>query len=184
MKTALVVIDMQNSFLHKDGESYYQRSEEIVDNVSLLIKMAEENNAYIIHISDEHREGFNDFEQKQLPAHCVSGTFDARFFDNFGPNNRDNEIAISKRRYSAFFATDLELFLREQKIETLILCGLKTNLCVRATAQDAFAHGFKVILVSDATNSNRAHLEKASIEDITRYFGNVVKTRDAVGLFE
>ncbi|MBL6856033.1 MAG: cysteine hydrolase [Rhodobacteraceae bacterium] len=184
MKTALVVIDMQNSFLHKEGENYFQNSEKIIGNVSLLINRAEEKNSYIIHISDEHRLGFEDFEQRVLPVHCMSGSFNAQFFNNFGPNGRAREIAITKRRYSAFFATDLALFLREQKIETIILCGVKTNLCVRATAQDAFAHGFKVITVSDATNSNREHLEKASLEDISRYFGTVVDTIDAMDLFQ
>ena len=51
-----------------------------------------------------------------------------------------NEIVCSKRRYSAFFATDLALFLREQGIERAIVAGVKTNVCIRATGQDAFAN--------------------------------------------
>ena len=137
-----------------------------------------------MHVSDEHRVGFEDFEQQHLPIHCITGSFNANFFKTFGPKERKREISIIKRRYSAFFSTDLALFLQEQKIETVILCGVKTNLCVRATAQDAFAYGFKVITVSDATNSNRQHLEKASLEDISRYFGDVVTTNNAMGLFQ
>ena len=85
-----------------------------------------------------------------------------------------------KRRYSAFFATDLALFLREQKIERVVIAGVKTNVCIRATAQDAFAHGFDVVVPREATNSNRPHLAEASLEDIDRYFGEVVPLDEAL----
>ena len=87
---------------------------------------------------------------------------------------RARDRLIGKRRYSAFFATDLALFLREQKIERVILAGVKTNVCIRATAQDAFANGFDVVVPREATNSNRPHLAEASLEDIDRYIGKVV----------
>ena len=90
------------------------------------------------------------------------------------------EIVCPKRRYSAFFATDLALFLREQKIERVIVAGVKTNVCIRATVQDAFAHGFAVVVPREATNSNRPHLAAASLEDIERYFGEVVSLERAL----
>ena len=52
---------------------------------------------------------------------------------------------------------------------TVVIAGVKTNVCIRATAQDAFANGFDVIVPREATNSNRAHLAAASLEDIDRY---------------
>ena len=61
----------------------------------------------------------------------------------------------------------------EQGIERVIIAGVKTNVCIRATAQDAFANGFDVIVPREATNSNRAHLAEASLEDIDRYIGKV-----------
>ena len=59
-------------------------------------------------------------------------------------------------------------------IERVVVAGVKTNVCIRATVQDAFANGFSVIVPKEATNSNRAHLAAASLEDIERYFGEVV----------
>ena len=58
----------------------------------------------------------------------------------------------------------------EQGIERVIIAGVKTNVCIRATVQDAFANGLSVVVPREATNSNRA----ASLEDIERYFGDVV----------
>lgn len=182
MKSALLVIDMQNSFLHPDGENHYPLAAEVIDNCLALIDHARKAGAIIVHVADRHRDGFEDFESKRLPRHCVSGGFHAEYHTGFGPQGGANEIEIVKRRFSAFFATELALFLHEQTIEQVIICGVKTNVCVRATAQDAFAHGFEVVVVKDATNSNREHLAAASLEDIERYLGTLATTREAGAL--
>ena len=100
---------------------------------------------------------FDDYEWRKLPRHHLIGDPDAAFVDGFDPSG-PCEIVCAKRRYSAFFATDLALFLREQRIDRVIIAGVKTNVCIRATAQDAFAHGFDVVIPREATNSNRPHL--------------------------
>ena len=133
-------------------------------------------------MADRHRAGFADFEQVRLPEHSLKGSFDAEFFEGFGPQGRSREILIEKRRYSAFFGTDLALFLREQGVERLVICGVKTNVCVRATTQDAFAHGFDARVVREAVNSNRPHLAEASLEDIDRYLGRVISLDGALEL--
>jgi maleamate amidohydrolase len=183
MTPALIVIDMQNAFLHPDGENFYPAAPEVIVPARALIDAAATSGAVMVHVADRHRHGFADFEQPKLPVHGVSGGFDAEFFDGFGPQGRPREIEIVKRRYSAFFGTDLALFLREQGIDTLVICGVKTNVCVRATAQDAFGHGFVVNVVRDAVNTNRAHLGAASLEDIERYLGHVIGLDDALGMF-
>ena len=182
MKTALIVVDMQNSFLHPDGEHYYADAPSVIPNCLALIEKARRSGTLVVHVVDQHREGFADFEDRRLPVHCISGSFDARYFRGFGPGGSSHEVEIVKRRFSAFFATELALFLREQSVEHLVICGIKTNVCVRATVQDAFAHGFQVRVVRDATNSNRRHLADASLEDIERYFGHLVSTAEAMEL--
>ncbi len=181
-KTALIVVDMQNSFLHPDGENYYPAAPEVIEPVRALIRAAEASGTIIVHVCDRHREGFADFEQPRLPVHCLSSGFNAEFFQGFGPQGRAREILITKRRYSAFFATELALFLHEQSVERVVICGVKTNVCVRATATDAFANGFAVAVVGPAVNTNRASLGDASLEDIDRYIGKVVDLETAKGL--
>ncbi|WP_417417686.1 cysteine hydrolase family protein [Hoeflea sp.] len=181
-KTALIVVDMQNSFLHPDGENYYPAAPEVIEPVRALIAAAEIGGSIIVHVCDRHRDGFADFEQPRLPVHCVEGGFNAAFFEGFGPQGRAREILITKRRYSAFFATELALFLNEQGIGRVVICGVKTNVCVRATATDAFANGFEVNVVGPATNTNRPNLGEASLEDIDRYIGKVVDLETGKGL--
>jgi nicotinamidase-related amidase len=180
---ALLVIDMQNSFLDHKGENFYANAPDVIGPVRQLLAGAREQGALIVHTADRHRADLPDFEQKRLPKHCIEGSHDADYFEDFGPDpNRSREIEIVKRRYSAFFGTDLAMTLRENGVETVVLCGVKTNVCVRATAQDAFANGFRVVVPRAATNSNRPHLAEASLEDIDRYIGRVVPIADALQL--
>jgi maleamate amidohydrolase len=124
-----------------------------------------------VHAVERHRPGLRDFEQPKLPEHCLVGGRDAEFWPGFEPVERPREIVVPKRRYSAFFATDLALVLREQGVDTVVVAGVKANVCIRATCQDAFAHGFRVVLPPQATGSNRPHLGDASVEDVRRYLG-------------
>lgn len=181
--TALIVIDMQNAFLAPDGENFYAASAEVIEPVQRLIETARSHDRLIIHTLDRHRPDVPDFEQPKLPVHGVEGTPDAGYHEGFGPAaGNPHEIEIVKRRYSAFFATELGILLHEHGIGRVVICGVKTNNCVRATSQDAFAWGFEVIVPRQATNSNRAHLAEASLEDIDRYMGAVVDLEDAMAM--
>jgi ureidoacrylate peracid hydrolase len=67
-------------------------------------------------------------------------------------------------------------------VRRVVIAGVKTNVCIRATVQDAFANGFEPIVAREATNSNRPHLAEASLEDIDRYMGRVVSLDEAIGM--
>lgn len=180
-QTALIVIDMQNAFLHPDGENGYEAAAQVIGPVKRLIAAARTHDRLIVHTLDRHRPGVPDFEQPKLPVHGIEGTKDAAYYDGFGPQpGSPREIEIVKRRYSAFFATELGILLHEHRIGRVVICGVKTNNCVRATSQDAFAWGFEVVVPREATNSNRPHLAAASLEDIDRYMGRVVALDDAL----
>lgn len=181
MNTALVLIDVQNSFFHPDGGNYYAESASVVPELKRLLKRARGSGCLVIHVAEQHRPNVEDFESAKLPAHCVAGEFDAQFFENFGPGD-DTEFLLSKRRMSAFFGTDLDLLLREKGIERLVVAGVKANVCIRATVQDAFSLGYRCIVPRDAVNSNRSHLADASLEDIDRYLGWVVSVDEAVAM--
>lgn len=178
MNTALVLIDVQNSFFHPDGGNYYAESATVVPSLKRLLERARTGGCLVIHVAEQHRPNVEDFESAKLPEHCVAGEFDAQFFENFGPGD-DTEFLLSKRRMSAFFGTDLDLLLREKGIEQLIIAGVKANVCVRATVQDAFSLGYRCIVPRDAVNSNRSNLADASLEDIDRYLGWVVTIDEA-----
>ncbi len=171
-RSALILVDVLNGFFHPDGAMYYPTAPDALPAISELLEHARQTGRLIVHVADRHRPGVTDSEFDLIPEHLERGGFDADFFAEFGP--LPDEPVVEKRRYSAFFATDLALLLREHGITTVVIVGVKTNVCIRATATDAFAHGFRVVVPRPATNSNRQHLEEASIEDMERYIAKVV----------
>jgi len=179
---ALVVVDGINDFYDPQGANHYPEVASTVEPIRTLLARARERDAVTVHAVERHRPGLDDFEWRVLPEHSFEGSFASRIYEPFTPAERPRELELHKRRFSAFFATDLALTLREQGVETVVLAGVKTNVCVRATAQDAFAHGFAVVVPREATNSNRPHLAEASLEDISRYIGRVVPLAKAVEL--
>jgi maleamate amidohydrolase len=177
-RTALVLVDVLNGFFHPDGSLWYDEVERVVPALRRLLSNARGSGAFVVHAADRHRPDVADHEYSVIPEHLARGGFDAEFFAGFEPF--DSEPVVEKRRYSAFFATDLAILLHEHRIDTIIVAGVKTNVCIRATATDGFAHGFNVVVPREATNSNRPHLEAASIEDMERYVARVLPLEDAV----
>lgn len=178
---ALLLIDLQNSFFHKDGGNYYSESADLLPALRELLQSARSAQRPVIFVAERHRPGLADFEEAKLPVHCVDGEFDSELAEGFGPQG-PGEILLPKRRMSAFQATDLDLLLRELEVGTLVIGGVKTNVCVRATVQDAFSLGYRCHVVRDAVNSNRRHLADASLEDIERYLGWVVPLEEGIRL--
>ena len=177
-RTALVLVDVLNGFFHPEGSMWYEGVERVIPALRRLVSTARSSESLVVHVADRHRPDVVDHEYSVIPEHLARGGFEAEFFAGFEP--LDTEPVVEKRRYSAFFATDLAILLREHQVETIIVAGVKTNVCIRATATDGLAHGFNVVVPREATNSNRPHLEAASIEDMERYIARVVPLEDAV----
>ena len=181
-RSALIVVDGINDFYDPSGANHYPEVADTVAPIVSLLERARERATLIVHAVERHRPGLDDFEWRKLPEHSFLGSFESGIYEPFAPSDVPHELQLHKRRFSAFFATDLALTLREQGVETVVLAGVKTNVCVRATAQDAFANGFEVVVPREATNSNRPHLADASLEDIDRYIGRVTTVEEALRL--
>lgn len=180
-KTALILVDVINSFFEPGHPNHYAGVEDVIPAMRALLEAARKSGAIVVHAAEKHRPDFADFEWRKLPVHHLADAHDAAFFPGFEPQG-PRETTVFKRRFSAFFATDLALFLTEQQVTRVVIAGVKTNVCIRATAQDAFANGFEPVIAREATNSNRPHLAAASLEDIDRYMGRVVPLDEAIGM--
>jgi len=177
---ALVLVDMIKAFFDPRGEFYYPAAEEVLPGVRRLLQAARRGGRLVVHAHEVHRGSLTDLEGTKLPEHCLEGTLDVEFAPGFEPV--DDEVDLVKRRYSAFFGTELALLLNEQGVRRITVAGVKTNVCVRATVQDAFANGFEPILVHGAVGSNRPRLHDASLEDVERYFGRLMTLDEAESL--
>jgi maleamate amidohydrolase len=92
---------------------------------------------------------------------------------SYAPRRKD--VIVYKNKSSAFFGTPLEAWLRYEAIDTLVICGLVTSGCVRATVSDAFAHNFRNIVVEEACADRSPTQHKANLFDMDMKFADVEK---------
>jgi nicotinamidase-related amidase len=166
VKPAVLVVDMVNDFV--TGVFGNPRYEALVPRLVLLLDGCRADGIPVIYCSDSHLSGV-DVELTVHPDHAIRGTWGAEIVRELLPEPTD--FSLTKRRYSAFFGTELEPLLRELDIDTVILTGVATNGCVRHTAADAFFHGFKIMVVSDCVESRDEASQQLGIEQMQTSYG-------------
>ncbi|MFZ3579003.1 cysteine hydrolase family protein [Virgibacillus sp. DJP39] len=174
-KHALVVIDMLNDFIGEKASLRCESGEKIVPEIRGAIDFCHENAIQVIHVQEAHRK--NDADFKVRPVHAIKGTWGSQFVSELEPEEEKGDYVVQKRRHSAFSFTDFDLFLREEKIDTVVLTGVWTNVCVRSTASDALYHGYNVIALSDATASKDDDMHRSGLRDMD-LFGEIMTAED------
>ena len=179
-RTALLLVDVIGAFCPPQGSMFCAQAPATLRAIGRLLAAARTRGLLIVHTREQHLPGEPNWEQARIPPHGLVDTPETAWAPGMEP--LPGELVLPKRRYSAFFGTDLAIRLYEHDVKRLIITGLKTNVCVRATVQDAFAYGFSVVVPREAVTSNRLHLHEASLEDIDRYFGHVVGLDEALAM--
>ncbi len=88
------------------------------------------------------------------------------------------DLLIEKRRYSAFFETDFDRQLRAREIDTLVVAGATTNVCVDSTVRDAYFRGYDVVVLEDCVASYEQDLHAATLRNVDLLFGMVVSAEN------
>ncbi len=171
--TALIIIDMQNDFLLENAPICCPGGLDIVKNIEKLARHFRTNDQPVIFTQDEHqKQDFGLQLDHENPEHCLEGTCGIDFYKDLKPY--ENDYIIKKRRYSAFFATDLDLLLRRLDMNTLILTGVATDVCVEATAQDAQQLGYHVIVIPECVAGTSFIAHQAALDNIKVHFGKII----------
>jgi nicotinamidase-related amidase len=166
MRVAVVVIDMINDFVTGVFKSI--RAVKIIPNIKRLLDFARKQKFPIIYATDAHLPNV-DTEFEVWGPHAVKGSWGAEIIDELKPEK--NDFRILKRKYSSFQGTDLDMLLRELKVDTLILTGVVTDICIQHTAADAFFKGYKIIVPQDCVEAVDASTQKAAIEYLKKAYG-------------
>ena len=177
-RTAVLVVDMLNDFLDERGAMPLPAGQRLYEPTRRLLTAARASGSHVIWVCDIHPPDDREFEKRTV--HCIAGTWGAGIVEELGP--RDDEYRVLKRRYSGFYETDLDLRLREQRVETLLLTGVVTNICVRSTAHDAFFRGYDVVVVEDCVAATSDREQASSLYDIDTHFGRVARLDDVLPL--
>ncbi|NVM01047.1 MAG: cysteine hydrolase [Candidatus Helarchaeota archaeon] len=140
---------MLNDFINEGASLEVPAGRKIVPTISKLLNYARDKGWSVLYLCDNHKK--TDPEFKIWPPHCVARTKGAMVIDELKPDLEGGEVVIPKRRYSGFYGTDLDLWLRELNINTVILTGVLTNICIMYSSADASQRGYKVVVVKDGT---------------------------------
>lgn len=180
-KHCILVIDMLNDFIGEKATLRCPDGEKIVPTIRRLIDYARDRkeDIHVVHIQEAHRKKDADFRVR--PLHAVAGTWGSEIIDQLKPV--EDEYVVPKRRHSGFAYTDLDLYLREEGIETVVVTGVWTNVCVRSTASDALYHAYKVICVSDCCASKTQEMHEGGLRDMA-IFAKVMTTDEYIDAWE
>jgi len=151
MKPAIIVVDMLKDNLKESPRNpYYQEGSTIIPNLQRLLGESRKRGFPIIFACDSFLEGDFIFKGK-MKVHSLRGTKGAEVVDDLKPDPTD--IILPKRRFSAFYKTDLDQTLRTLGVDTIVATGMTTEVCVLMTVMDGLSHDFSVILLEDCTAS-------------------------------
>ncbi|HEY8846467.1 MAG TPA: isochorismatase family protein, partial [Candidatus Limnocylindrales bacterium] len=166
-RTALVVVDLQNDFADPAGSLAVHGAANLIPIINAEIVMAQAEQATVVFTQDWHPETTPHFAKDGgiWPVHCVGGTWGAELHPDVEPEAASHAPRVRKGAngedgYSGFTmrdpktgettSTELEALIREHGIERVVVCGLATDYCVKATALDATRLGFETAVLLDA----------------------------------
>jgi nicotinamidase-related amidase len=129
-------------------------------------------------IPRRRRRDVESLESTGTPALWHRGTFEHELIAALAPV--PGELVIDKNTSSAFNSTGIEWLLRNLEVDTLVLAGMATDMCVETTARDAADRGFNVIVVEDATATFFEHHHRAALSGFARVFGQVWDTEQVL----
>lgn len=190
--TAFLIIDMQNDYCHKEGSMAKQGLNvdsvaDMVPNLTAFIEQARSQHVPIIYIRTIHEKSTDSKTwirrmqgtgQQDL---CRKGTWGSDFFELIP---QDQDIIITKHRYSAFIHTKLDSVLHTLEIKNLLVAGVSTNVCVESTARDGFMLDYNIAFLSDCTAAFSEEAHQSALANISQFFGTVVRSSQVLDCWE
>ena len=167
MPSAVLVVDMLRGFVEEGNPLYCgPPARRIIPNIQRLLEKELAQGAKVFFIADSHDP--DDLEFRMFPPHCIEGTPESEVIPELAsyPGER-----IPKKRYSAFFGTDLEASLKALGPERLIVCGVCTDICVLHTVADACNRDYAVEVPRDGVASFDPKAHHSALEHMERVLG-------------
>jgi nicotinamidase-related amidase len=166
--TVLIVVDMINEFVN--GKFGSPRAEKMIPSVLRLLNEARQAEIPVIYVRDAHREG--DPELKVWGRHAMEGTAASEIVTALKPEK--NETVFSKRQYSAFLNTGIDLKLKRIGARNIIFSGISADICVQHNVADAFYRGYGTSVVSECVESINANTKMRAIKYMESIYGTKI----------
>jgi ureidoacrylate peracid hydrolase len=179
-RCVLMVIDMQNDFVLDGAIMQVAEAKTQLPKIKKLIGKCRELGVPVIYTIQETDAVYCPLEVLAIPrlkdAGMRKGTNGQQVVDELAPEPDD--IVIRKRRFSAFYQTDLEIILRNIRgsvnpVDAIIICGTVTNICCESTARDAFFRDYKVVFGTDICSANTPEAHMAALANMEIFGRNM-----------
>ncbi len=177
-RSALLILDMQKTFLSEDSKAFIPSSGAILSRIDKLRLAAKKQNIPIIytrHLNDEKDAGMMNAWWIRM----------IRREDPFSELIYQGDIeVIEKAQYDAFYQTDLDQRLAKLGRDQLIMCGVMTNLCCETSMRSAFVRGYEAVLPVDTTATYTRELHQASLLNLALGFSPPMLSSKIINLLE
>jgi nicotinamidase/pyrazinamidase len=172
MKKILIIVDMLNDFIKKDGKLYCGASAEAI--VNLVKEKAEEyvkNEDWIFFLADGHEP--DDLEFKRFPEHCVNGSFGSELIKELNDIYylHDKSILIYKTRYSGFYKTGLHERILSIRPDLVEVVGVCTSICVMDTVGGLANRDYNINIYKNMIADFDPYMHKMAIERMKSLYG-------------
>ncbi|MGH3424752.1 MAG: cysteine hydrolase family protein [Nocardioidaceae bacterium] len=188
---ALLIVDMQNDFCHPEGALAKRGTDaggmqDVADANARLAEAFRQEGRPVLFARTEHGawtdsatwRGRIKPPGKDVDTIPVCATEWGASFFGIAPSDCDRVIV--KHRYSAFYATDLEIVLRAKGIDSVCVTGVLTNVCVESTVRDGFMRDYAMTVVAEGCTTNTAAEHDMALQNIATYFGSVRSLPDVL----
>lgn len=180
-RPALILVDFVRAYFDPDCE-LYAAAQPALDSALAVRDAARVAGVPVIYTNVVfHASGVNGgrFFQKALPLrNFVAGSPMGAWAEGLEP--AQDELVISKQYASAFFGTSLASTLTAMGVDTLLITGVTTSGCIRATCVDSCQHGFIPIVVEEACGDRHPSPHESNLFDMNAKYGDVVSEREVV----
>lgn len=165
--SSLVVIDMIRDFADPAGKLYVPGSEKTIPFIAELANEARNRKIPVIFVCDAHDE--DDEEFAKWGVHAVKGTDGASIVE--GLKKSETDYVIEKKRFSAFYETELQELLKRVGTGHLVITGTVTNICVFVSSVDAIMRGYRVTIPRQGVSALNEEDGKFALDQLSRVFG-------------
>ena len=194
-ETALVVIDMQGTFVEPGSPAEVPVSRGIVEPINQLTEPLRALGVTIIWVTHANAHNSRASDWDMFFNHFVADEVRAKTIASLAPDGEgqrvwrelsvgEDDLHLTKNRYSALVpgSSQLERVLRSRGIRNLLIAGTKTNVCCEATGRDAMMMDYRVVMVSDCLAALSDDEHRASLETFIQQFGDVMSSNEILAV--
>jgi len=164
MKQALLAIDLNNDHVYHDKPFNAERLRSKIPNLVSAVQYARAHDIPIVHVTCAHPPNDAIFTPELCEPHAIRGSEGAEIIEELKP--RSGDYVVHKRRFSGFYGTDLDLYLRELGVESVILVGGQTHTSIRYTAVDAYQLRYRPMILRDCVDSCTQEFNDRTLDEL------------------